>query len=56
MWWDLEVTTQHKQLLKKNGQHAALIKADTVIDDEAGQLLCLGKNISLSELYRKLHH
>ncbi len=39
MWWDLEVTEQHKQLLKKNGQHAVLVKADTVIDDEAGRFL-----------------
>lgn len=38
MWWDLEVTDQHKQLLMQNGQQAALIKADTVIDDEAGRL------------------
>ena len=38
MWWDLEVTDQHEQLLKQNGQQAALIKADTVIDDEAGRL------------------
>jgi hypothetical protein len=28
---------QHKQLLKKSGKHAALIKADTIIDDEAGR-------------------
>jgi hypothetical protein len=39
MWWDLEVTEQHKQLLKQNGQHAVLVKADTVIDDEAGRFL-----------------
>ena len=37
MWWDLEVTEQQKQLLKENDQHAGLIKADTVIEDEAGR-------------------
>ncbi|WP_375277324.1 DUF6957 family protein [Pseudoalteromonas marina] len=35
MWWDLEVTEEESNVLKQNGQHASLIKADTVIDDEA---------------------
>jgi hypothetical protein len=49
MWWDLEVTEQHKQILLKNGQLAALIKADTVIDDEAGRL-CPGDWVRTSLL------
>jgi hypothetical protein len=37
MWWDLDIPEQHKQLLQQSGQHATLIKADTIIDDEAGR-------------------
>lgn len=36
-WWDLELTEQHKQLFQHNGQYPALVKADTIIDDEAGR-------------------
>ena len=37
MWWDLETSDMGKQFLNKNGLLAALIKADTIIDDEAGR-------------------
>ncbi|KGJ89621.1 DUF6957 family protein [Colwellia psychrerythraea] len=37
MWWDFEVTEEQSSLLKQNGQHASLIKADNVIDDETGR-------------------
>ena len=39
MWWDLDVSEEGKKFLNKNMQHAALIKADTIIDDEAGRFL-----------------
>ena len=45
----MEVTEQHKQILLENRQLAALIKADTVIDDEAGRL-CSGDWVRTSLL------
>jgi hypothetical protein len=39
IWWDLDVTEDHKQLFKQNGQLPSLIKADTIIDDESGRFL-----------------
>lgn len=36
-WSDLELTEQYKQLFQQAGQQPALIKADTIIDDEAGR-------------------
>lgn len=35
MWWDLDVTQQEKQRLQQSGQYPNILKADTIIDDEA---------------------
>jgi len=34
-WWDLTLSDQDKKLFAQNGQVPALIKADTIIEDEA---------------------
>lgn len=36
-WWDLTLSDHYKKLFAQNGQIPALIKADNVIEDEAGR-------------------